>query len=202
MAVWRCGAAIVLAFVLCSPVLAQQAPPDRRAFVALKAGTMHENAEDGLRQTSAALGLAGGVPFGQRWLIEVELSDNRIASPEHRETLFSIAAIRQFGHGAVQPFLAVGLSFGRNQETVTSCIADRVPFATGGPPVGTIVDCSEPDVRLRVNEAFSGGTTFLLAGGGVAVPIGARLRVTPEIRVHLSPVAVIVRPAVGLTILF
>lgn len=197
----RVGCALVFVLASGAAAVAQTVPPASRAFIAVKGGSMHESAEDGLRQTSGALGLSGGLHLSPQWTLDIEVLDNGVSSPEHRETLVSVSAVRGFRESGVRPYLAMGVTVGRNEETRTWCFADRVPFG-GGDAVRALVDCAEPDVDMRVPETSASGTSFLLAGGGVMVPLSQRIFVAPEVRVHLAATSVIVRPVVALAVVF
>jgi hypothetical protein len=199
MGVLRCVAVALISLGCCAPAYAQA--PDAGAVVALKGGWMRENAEDGLRQTSAALGISAAFRLSPRWMLEAEVADNGLASPKHRESLVSVSGIRSFRERGVRPYLAVGLTFGRNEETRTACFADRVPFG-GGAPQRALVGCDEPDVQLRVPETSRGGGSYLALGGGAMIPLWRRVSVVPDVRVHLAATAAILRPTLGLALAF
>jgi hypothetical protein len=195
-----------LAFALCSSVAAQTAP-NSQGFVGVKAGINYEQAEDALAGTVAAGGVFGGIRFGRDWALEVDLwvpSSIREAAgdPTHRDILVSVSAVRLLGAHGVRPYLVTGLSVARTENAFTTCLADRSPAPSSGLPVPTIVDCSEPDVRERRREHFNGTAAYLLGGLGIDVPLWRRLRLVPEIRVHVAFTSVIVRSAVGVSVAF
>jgi hypothetical protein len=196
----------LLALALCNSVAAQTAP-DSQGFAGVKAGMNYEQAEDALAGTVPAGGLFGGIRFGRDWALEVELwvpSSIRESAddPTHRDILVSVSAVRLLGAQGVRPYLVAGLSVARTENAFTTCLADRSPAPSSGLPVPTIVDCSEPDVRERRSEHFNGSTTYVVGGLGVDVPLWRRLRLVPEIRVHVALTSVIVRPAVGVSVTF
>jgi hypothetical protein len=195
-----------LVLALCSSVAAQTAP-DSQGFVGVKAGMNYEQAEDALAGTAAAGGLFGGIRFGRDWALEVELwvpssIGDSADDPTHRDILVSVSAVRLLGAQAVRPYLVAGLSVARTENEFTTCLADRSPAPSSGLFVPTIVDCSEPDVRERRREHFNGSTTYVVGGLGVDVPLWRRLRLVPEIRVHVALGSVIVRPSVGVSVSF
>jgi hypothetical protein len=196
----------LLALARCSSAAAQTAP-DSQGFVGVKAGMNYEQAEDALAGTAAAGGLFGGIRFGRQWAVEVELwvpasIRDSAGDPTHRDILVSVSAVRMLGAEGARPYLVAGLSLARTQNEFTACLADRSPAPSSGVPVPTIVDCSEPDVRERRREHFNGTATYVVGGLGLEVPLWRRLRLVPEIRVHVAFTSVIVRPAVGVTFNF
>jgi hypothetical protein len=64
------------------------------------------------------------------------------------------------------------------------------------------VACSEPDVRQRQRERTGTGSAYIVGGLGIEVPLGRRLRLVPEVRVHAAAASVIVRPSVGVIVVF
>ena len=192
-----------------SAVAAAQPAPDRRGWLGVKAGINYEQAEDGLTGTTGAGGVAGGLSFGRTWTAEVELWMPRslrddAGEPKHRDVLFSVSIVRSFGASRLRPYALAGLSTARTEDHLTTCVADRVPPPPLGIPdaVPTIVDCSEPDVRERRRERFTSTSGYLLAGAGAEVPLGRRLFLTPEVRVHFAVTSIILRPSVGLMLVF
>jgi hypothetical protein len=182
---------------LAQDVLAQEP----RFSLAVKGGVSAENSEDNLQGTSPALGVTGSVAFAHGWRGEVEFwlpgyIDDANGDPKHRDILFSFSAVKTFRAGNTRPFVVAGLSLTRTEDWFTFCTANRVP-GTGGPAGPTLVSCDEPDVIERRRERNDGKDGYLLAGGGVEVPIARRVSVVADVRFSLAPVSVIVRPAVG-----
>jgi hypothetical protein len=199
--------ATALLALACRSNVAAQAAPDSQGFVGVKAGMNYEQAEDALTGTVAAGGLFGGFRIGREWAVELELwvpSSIRDSAGDatHRDILMSVSAVRILGAEGARPYLVAGLSLARTQNEFTTCLADRSAAPLSGPPVPTIVDCSEPDVRERRREQFNGTATYVVGGLGLDVPLGRRLRLVPEIRVHVALTSVIVRPAVGVMVRF
>ena len=100
------------------------------------------------------------------------------------------------GVKTVRPYLLAGFSLARTENRLTTCLADRSPDPSSGPPIPTIVDCTEPDVQHR-REQINGSATYVVGGMGIEVPVWRRIHLVPEIRVHVAISSVIVRPAVG-----
>jgi hypothetical protein len=190
--------ALLVATAFCGAAAAQTAP-DRRGFVGVKAGLNHERAEDALRGTSGGGGIIAGLSFGPRWAGEVEFwlpghIHDATGEPAHRDILFSVGVVRSFETGRVRPFLLAGLTAARTETSVTFCSAAGEPT--------TLVDCSGPDAGERISERFTTSSGYFLIGGGLDVPLGPRLRLVPDLRVHLAVTSVIVRPAIGVVFLF
>jgi len=190
----------------CSTAAAQTAP-DSHGFVGVKGGMNYEQAEDALAGTAVAGGLFGGFRLGREWAVEVELwvpasIRDSAGGPTHRDILLSFSAVRMLGADGARPYLVAGLSLANTQNEFTTCLADRSPAPSPGPPVPAIVDCSEPDVRERRREHFNGTATYVVGGVGLDLPLWRRLRLVPEIRVHVAFTSVIVRPAVGVMVNF
>jgi uncharacterized protein YceK len=196
----------LLALASCSSVSAQTAP-DSQGFVGVKAGVNYEQAEDALAGAAAAGGLFGGIRFGSGWAVEAELwvpsfiRDSK-GDAMHRDILVTVSAVRMLSGRSAHPYLVAGLSLARAQNEFTTCLADRLAGPSSGSAVPTIVDCSEPDVRERRREHTNGSATYLVAGMGLDVPLGRRLCLVPEIRVHVAVSSVIVRPTMGLMVKF
>jgi hypothetical protein len=198
----------LLLLALCSDLTAQTTEDSHR-FIGLKAGMNHEQAEDGLTGSTRAAGVLAGLRFGPGWAGEFEIwvpGTIRDAADDdtHRDVLASLSVIRRFDGRRLRPYLLVGLSFARTTNGFTTCIADRPasPSLDSSPLVPNIVDCSEPDVRERRRDHFNSTSAYVVAGAGIEVPLWRRLRLAPELRVHVAPASVIVRPAVGLMIDF
>jgi hypothetical protein len=176
------------------------AAQEPRFHAAVKGGVTNEHSEDGLTGTVPALGLTAGVAFSPNWRGEAEfwlpgyLEDAR-GEPKHRDVLYSFSAVRLFGSGQVRPFVVAGLTFARVQDWFTFCTANR-----GGGPA--LVSCDEPDVVDVRREKNVGTDGYLLAGGGVEIPLGDRLRVVADLRLSLAPASILVRPGLGLSVTF
>jgi hypothetical protein len=180
---------------------------DRRASVGVKAGVNHEQAEDGLRGTVGAVGLAVRFPMGPSWGGELELwvpgfIEDGAGAPRHRDIQAGFSVVRHLGSSAPRPFVLFGGSIARTEDRFTTCLADRVSRPGTTEPVPTIVSCTEPDVRERRAERFVSSSAYAVAGAGVDVPLGSRWLLTPEVRLHAALTSVIVRASVGLAVQF
>jgi hypothetical protein len=190
---------------------AAQGPPDSRISVHVKGGLSREDAEDGLRGTVGAGGLAVGVAVTPSWTVEGELwvpgairsrgGPGAGGDATHRDMLASGSAVRVFGARRVRPFALAGISLARTTDHVTTCIADRVPPGAAT-PVRAVVSCSEPDVRERLRERFTSLSQYVVGGVGVRLALGSRVRFVPELRMHAAPTSVIVRASAGIAVEF
>lgn len=188
---------IVPVFILLAglPAAAQEA-----FHVAVRGGASIERAEDGLAGTAPAIGASVAMRFARAWRGEVEvwvpghLEDSARRS-RHRDLLLSASAVRLFRAEGIRPFVLAGVSLTRTEDALTHCFADRT--ATEG-PVRTIVSCDEPDVLDVQVEERAGTGLALSLGGGVEIPLGRRLNAIADVRVLLTPGAVLVRPAAGI----
>lgn len=177
---------------------------DAGGFAGVRGGLNYEQAEDALAGTSGAAGMFGGVRTGSDWAAEIELwipgSLRNAAGELHRDILVSVSAVRRFRANRSRSYLLAGVSMASTETGFTTCFADNRPAPPGpaGEPGRTIVDCSEADVTERRRETFRGTSTYLTGGAGVEVPLWPRVRLLPEIRLHVAIGSVIVRPAVGL----
>jgi hypothetical protein len=93
------------------------------------------------------------------------------------------------------------LSIARTEDWLTLCVANRVPTGSAT-PARTLVSCDEPDVIEVTRDKHTGTSGYLLAGGGVEVPIGRRVYIVADVRLSLAPTSVLVRPAVGIGFAF
>jgi hypothetical protein len=75
-------------------------------------------------------------------------------------------------------------------------------LSTGGPAVPALVSCDEPDVYDVRREKNVGRDGYLLAGGGVEVPLTPHVAVVADLRVNLAPVSALVRPSAGVAVRF
>lgn len=200
------SARVVLTLIL-SLFVAQSATAQESRFqLAARGGATIENSEDGLTGTVPALGMTAAVRFARTWWAEFEfwlpgyLVDAR-GEPKHRDVLFSFSAVRLFGDGPVRPFLAAGLTFTRTEDWFSFCTASRVPPG-GGPAMTALVSCDEPDAIYVRRDRNVGKGGYLLAGGGMEIPVTPRLSVVADVRVNLAPASVLVRPSAGVALRF
>lgn len=195
--------AAALILILATSHAAAQYP---RASVTIKGGATVENSEDNLTGTVPALGAVAAWHVTRQWGVEVEgwlpgyLEDSR-GEPRHRDILLTVSAVRSFGERAARPFLTAGVSFSRTEDRFTFCSANRPP-AAGGVPVSTLVSCDAPDVVERRRDRNVGTDGYLSVGGGVSFRLTPRLDLVADVRVSLAPVSVLVRPGIGLELLF
>lgn len=197
-------AIVPTAFLLIT--VATASAQESRFTVAVKGGATIENSEDGLTGTVPAFGLTAAVPLSRMWRGEFEFwlpgyLDDAYGEPKHRDILFSLSAVRMFREDGVRPYLVAGLSVTRTQDWFTFCTANR-PIGPGGALGPAMVSCDEPDLIERRRERNDGTDGYLLAGGGVEIPLAARVKAVVDLRFSLAPVSVLVRPAVGLAFSF
>jgi hypothetical protein len=185
-----------------------QVPADDRWSVSVKAGSNHEQAEDGLSGSTVAGAAAFGFSLTSSWSGEVELwVPGFIASSSgaaHRDIHVTFGMVRFFDGPRMRPYLLAGASVARSENRLTTCFGRSAPppgSATTNPTFG-IVSCSEPDVLERRRERYTTTTTYLVGGAGVEVPLGRTIRIVPEVRIHAAPASVIVRTAVGIMVVF
>jgi hypothetical protein len=199
--------AVLLVWRLLTSDALAQTSRESRGYAGAKVGANHEEAEDGLRGTSVAGGAVVGFSLSRDWTLDVEvwvpkfLRDEN-GSPKHRDVLVSASAVRFFTDGAIRPFVLAGLSLAFTEDRLTTCIADRVPFGQTGPAVPTIVDCSQPDVRERVDERFRSQSVYGLGGAGLEIRVAPRVRISPDVRFDVAVTSFIVRPSVAVSITF
>ena len=193
-----------VSFFLLFPTLAAAQEP--RTMVTVKGGATIENSEDGLTGTVPAAGIALSRALTPRWHGEIAfwlpgyLKDSR-GEPKHRDVLFSGSVLRVFTDGPVRPFASAGIALARTEDRFTLCAADRVPPG-GGAPVRAMVDCADADVIERRTERNTGSDGYLLAGGGVTIAAGRRVRLVADVRFTLAPASILVLPGVGVSIGF
>ena len=200
-----CARLVVLLIIphcLVSTVRAQEP----RVLVGVKGGVTSETSEDGLRGTVPAFGVTASIPFTVKWRADAEFwlpgyLEDDFGQPKHRDVLLSVSAVRMFSAGPTRPFLLAGLSFSRTEDWFTFCTAQRA-FDPGGPLLPFLVSCGDPDVIERRRERNEGTDGYLLAGGGVEVPITSRLNVVVDLRASCAPTSLLVRPGVGLVLKF
>lgn len=198
----RSSLASIVILLAASPAAAQQP-----AFhVAAKGGATIERAEDNLEGTVPAVGLTAAMNFSPAWRGEIEFwlpdyLELEGGNGRHRDLLLSASAVRLLRSEGVRPFVLAGLSLTRTEDEQTYCFADRTRPG-GGPAERSFVGCDEPDVveTQRIDRAGTG--IALVTGAGVEIPLGSRVSVVADVRLLLSPGALLVRPAVGLGVGF
>lgn len=199
-------ARLAVASALLLAVSSSAAAQEPRVHVSVRGGVTVENSEDGLSGTVRAAGFTAASGFGPKWRGEIEvwvpgfIRDSR-GEPRHRDVVFSASAVRLLRSGGVTPYVAVGLSIARTEDRLTLCAANRVPPG-GATPARTLVSCDDPDVIDVTRETHTGTSGYLLAGGGVEIPIGRRVYAVADVRLSLAPASVLVRPGVGIGIRF
>jgi hypothetical protein len=191
-----------ICIVLAASAAAAQEP---RFHVAAKGGVTVERAEDGLKGTVPAGGVTAAMRVSRAWRGEVEfwlpgyLELDR-GDGRHRDLLLGISAVRLFRTEGVRPFVLAGLTLARTEDEYTYCFAERTLPDFG--PVTTVVDCGEPDVVTIEHTDRAGTGIALTTGGGVEIPVGRRTHIVADVRLLLTPGAMLVRPAIGLGISF
>ena len=171
----RHAVAVFIAIVtlgLSSEALAQ--PTENRAYVGVKIGGNLEQAEDGVIGESAGIGVEAGLPLNRRWMLDLE-----VWVPGYFET--------NGGQHRDVLFNVSGVRFFQDSGVRT--------FAVIGAGFGIVQERSE-------FGKFDGSETYLVFGGGVQIPVGARLAIVPEVRVNYAISALIVRPQVGVRVRF
>ena len=148
--------------------------------VAVKGGATIERAEDNLKGTVPAAGVTGAMEFSPAWRGEIELwipayLEYARGGRRHRDLLLGVSAVRLFRSDGVRPSVLAGLTVARTQDEFRD---------------------------LNGSGAFkrAGNGIALTTGAGVEIPIGRRLNVVTDVRVLLTPGALLVRPAAGLGI--
>lgn len=171
------GLGSVLLLVGASIATAQQP-----AFhIAARGGATIERAEDNLEGTVPAAGLTAAMQFSPAWRGEIELWIPAYleygGGSRHRDLLLGVSAVRLFRKDGVRPFVLAGLTAARTQDEFSG---------------------------LNGSGAFTraGNGIALTTGAGAEFPIGERLNVVTDVRVLLTPGALLVRPAVGLGVAF
>jgi hypothetical protein len=199
--------ASLMVLVTCGAAQAQ-VPADERWSVSVKAGSNHEQAEDGLSGSSAAAAAAFGFSLTSAWSAEVELwvpgFITNSSGAGHRDIHVSFSMVRSFDGARLRPYVLAGASAARTEDRSTICFGRSAPPPGSAATTSTfsVVSCSEPDVLERRNARHTSTTTYLVGGAGVEVPLGRAIRIVPEVRVHASPASVIVRTAVGMKLVF
>lgn len=187
----RIVSALTLVLLTATVASAQES----RVQVVAKAGLTVENSEDNLTGTVPAFGLTASAAFTPNWRAEFEFwlpgyLDDARGEPKHRDILFSFSGVRMFDAGRVNPFVVVGFTVTRTEDWFTFCTASRVPPG-GGSAVPTMVRCDEPDVFDVRREKNVGKDGYLLAGGGVEVPVTPNMAVVADLRFNLAPASVL-----------
>jgi hypothetical protein len=182
-----------------------QSSGEGRGFVGVKTGMNIENAEDGLRGRSRAIGAMLALGLQRTWMPEIEFwypgfFGTNQPDGRHRDIVGSLAFRRTLGSGRARPYFSVGFSVAQTTTTFTSCGALRHPPGSTT-VVRTLVSCSEPDVIERIPERFTSTSTYGLGGAGVDIAMG-RVRLLPDVRVDVSVTSVLVRPSIGVALVF
>ena len=198
----RLAAASVLVLAVIAPAAAQEP----RVHASVRGGATIESSEDGLSGTTRAAGFTVALPINRNWRGELEVwvpgfIKDSLGQPRHRDVVFSASAVRLLRSSGVRPYVAGGLSLTRTEDRFTLCAANREPH-DGGAPVRTLVSCDSPDVIEVTRDEHTGTSGYLLAGGGVEIPIGRRVYVVADVRLSLAPTSVLVRPGVGIGFAF
>lgn len=155
-----------------SDALAQ--PAHDSGYLGVTTGANVERAEDGLAGASAGVGLQAGLTLTRNWALEFEAW-----APAY----FRTGDVRHrdilFNVTAIRSFGESGVA----------------PFVVMGAGYGLVQQRSE-------FGTFGGSETYLVFGGGVQIPAGARFAIVPEVRVNYAISAVVVRPQVGVRVRF
>lgn len=196
--VTRLAAASILVLAGLAPAAAQEP----RLHASVRGGATIEKSEDGLSGTVPAGGFTAALPINAKWRGELEIwvpgfIKDSFGRPRHRDVVFSASAVRLLRSSGVRPYVVGGLSLTRTDDWLTLCAADRVP-PDGSTPVRTLVSCDAPDVIEVTRDKHTGTSGYLLAGGGVEIPIGRRVYIVADVRLSLAPTSVLVRPGVGI----
>jgi hypothetical protein len=200
-------AASLIVLTACGAAQAQ-VPADDRWSVSVKAGSNHEQAEDGMSGSTAAGAAAFGFSLTPSWSAEVELWVPGFISSSsgaaHRDIHVSFSMVRFFDGPRLRPFVLAGASATRTENRLTTCFGRSAPppGSATTTPTFSVVSCSEPDVLERRHQRYTIATAYLVGGAGVEIPLGHTIRILPEVRVHASPASVIVRTAVGIMVVF
>ena len=148
-----------------------------RGAIVGKVGANIERAEDALNGASPAGGADLLIELNERWDLDLEVWYPGYFTTDfgvrHRDILFTVGARRLVGDGSVKPFVGFGLGLAVTQEK------RDLPFDLGS----------------------GAGSTYYFSGG-VDVPLGSRFVMIPEIRLTLGAAMGVVRPAIGLGVLF
>jgi hypothetical protein len=172
-------------------------------YAGIKAGATIEWAEDSGRGTAAAGGLMVGIPISGRWTAEIDfwLSDSleTSAGGRHGDQIAGLSFVRRLGDGRIGPHVLLGLSAATTIDELETCLARRDGAASGGP---AIVSCAAPDVTDRRTDRFTNVTLFPVVGIGTSVRVSDRIRIVPEVRVDVGLTAFLVRPSLGVRVVF
>ena len=163
---------LILTAVPGTRALAQ--PAHDSGYLSVTTGANVERAEDGLAGESAGVGLQAGLTLTRNWALEFEAW-----APAYFRTGDSRHRDILFNVSAVRFFHDSGVR----------------TFAVIGAGFGIVQQQSE-------FGKFDGSETYLVFGGGVQIPVGARLAIVPEVRVNYALSALIVRPQVGVRVRF
>ncbi len=182
----------LLVLALCHEAAAQSS-----GFIGLNAGGSYESAEDGVSGSAGGAGLGAGLRLREGWTAAVDVwvpGYIEEAGGRHRDILVSIVAVREAAaRDRARPYVLAGISFGHTTSTFTSCLTERQG-------VPTIVDCTDPDVQERRQDAFASTTVYAVVGTGLDFPLWRRVHLAPEARVLIAVGSVIIRPALGIRV--
>ena len=149
-------------------------PPENRAYVGVTIGANLEQAEDGVVGESAGIGVEAGLPLNTRWMLDLE-----VWVPGYFE-----------------------VNGGQHRDILLNVSAIRF-FDDSGVRTFAVIGAGLGIVQQRSEfGTFNGSETYLVFGGGVQIPVGARLAIVPEVRVNYAISALIVRPQVGVRVRF
>jgi hypothetical protein len=172
MAVPRSFVAALALVLTAVPAAAQS----QRPAVVMKAGVNIERAEDQVEGESPAFGADVLLPLGGRWTFDAEFwLPAYFTTPggyKHRDILWSIGILREFGNGRARPFLSFGLGGLTTQE-------QRASFG---------------------DTSSTAGVYYI--GAGATLPVGQRFAVVPELRASLAAGSALLRPSVGVAYRF
>jgi hypothetical protein len=194
-------ARLAAASILVLAGISHAAAQEPRVHASVRGGATIEHSEDGVSGTVPAAGFTVALPLNADWRGELEVwvpgfIKDSLGQPRHRDVVFSASAVRLLRSSGVRPYVVGGLSLTRTEDRLTLCVANRVPH-DGGAPVRALVSCEDPDVIEVTREKHTGTSGYLLAGGGVEIPIGRRVYILADLRLSLAPTSVLVRPGVG-----
>ena len=199
-------ARLAAAFFLVLAGISSAAAQEPRVHASLRGGATIESSEDGLSGTVRAAGFTVALPINADWRGELEVwvpgfITDSLGRPRHRDVVFSASAVRLLRSSGGRPYVVGGLSLTRTEDRLTLCVANREPH-DGGTPVRTLVSCDSPDVIEVTRDTHTGTSGYLLAGGGVEIPIGRRVYIVADLRFSLAPTSVLVRPGLGIGLAF
>jgi hypothetical protein len=202
----RCGGVVfVMSLCVAAPPAAAQVSADR-GWIAARAGVNVERSEDDLRGDVPGGGVAVAFALQRAWSPEIEFwypgwirtdaTDGR-----HRDILAAVAVRRRFGSGWLRPYLLVGGSIARTETQFRTCTGlVRPPGA--GEDVVAVISCADAAVIASALEKNSSVSLFALGGAGAEIALTRKLRLLPDVRVDFAVTAVIMRPSLGIAVVF